>query len=75
MVRGLPHLSEEDLDGLLTFVKRCFAQKRKNLINNLSSMASRKRLEQELDRLQLPPTIRAEEISIEQFADLFKRFR
>jgi 16S rRNA A1518/A1519 N6-dimethyltransferase RsmA/KsgA/DIM1 with predicted DNA glycosylase/AP lyase activity len=38
-------------------------------------MASRKRLEQELDRLQLPPTIRAEEISIEQFADLFKRFR
>ena len=71
----LPELDTEDTDQLLNFIKQCFARKRKNLINNLSRMAPRKRLEQELDRLDLPPSIRAEQMTIEQFAGLFERLR
>ncbi len=73
MESRLPELSGKELDELLRFIKVCFAKKRKNLINNLSQIASRKRVEQELDRLHLAPTIRAEQMTIEQFADLFKR--
>lgn len=69
----LPKLSAKDQKNLLTFVKRCFAQKRKNIINNLSGMAPRARLEHVLDQLELPATVRAEQMSIEQFAALFAR--
>src|SRR5579859_1161456 len=69
----LPKLSAKEQESLLAFVKRCFAQKRKNIINNLSAMAPRARLEQGLDQLDLPPTVRAEQMSIEQFAGLLAR--
>ncbi|MHB8655667.1 MAG: 16S rRNA (adenine(1518)-N(6)/adenine(1519)-N(6))-dimethyltransferase RsmA [Terriglobia bacterium] len=69
----LPKLSEENQEKLLTFVKRCFAQKRKNILNNLSGMTPRARLEQALDELELPATVRAEQMSIEQFAALYAR--
>jgi 16S rRNA (adenine1518-N6/adenine1519-N6)-dimethyltransferase len=69
----LPALTAEEQEKFLSFVKRCFAQKRKNIINNLSGMASRVRLEQEIDQLHLPATVRAEQMTIEQFANLFAR--
>lgn len=70
---GFPELSPKEQERLLNFVKRCFAQKRKNIINNLSGMAPRARLEQVLDQLELPATVRAEQMSIEQFAGLLAR--
>jgi 16S rRNA (adenine1518-N6/adenine1519-N6)-dimethyltransferase len=69
----LPELSPIEQERLLTFVKRCFAQKRKNIINNLSGIVPRARLEQALDQIELPATVRAEQMSIEQFAGLLAR--
>lgn len=69
----LPKLSAKEQGKFLTFVKRCFAQKRKNILNNLSGMAPRARLELTLDQVELAATVRAEQMSIEQFAELFAR--
>lgn len=66
-------LSVAEEEKLLDFVKLCFAQKRKQLINNLSGIIARARLEKELERLGLPANIRAEQMTIEQFATLFGR--
>jgi 16S rRNA (adenine1518-N6/adenine1519-N6)-dimethyltransferase len=57
----------------LEFVKRCFAQKRKNLLNNLAGIHTRERLERTVTALNLPRTIRAEQLSLEQFENLFGR--
>jgi 16S rRNA (adenine1518-N6/adenine1519-N6)-dimethyltransferase len=55
----------------LGFVKSCFAQKRKNLLNNLAGTYSRECIEQALAALDLPSTARAEQLTLEQFAGLF----
>ncbi|MCJ7502575.1 MAG: 16S rRNA (adenine(1518)-N(6)/adenine(1519)-N(6))-dimethyltransferase RsmA [Acidobacteriia bacterium] len=57
----------------LDFVKCCFAQKRKNLLNNLAGIYSRERVEQALAALGLPPNTRAEQLALSQFAGLFER--
>jgi 16S rRNA (adenine1518-N6/adenine1519-N6)-dimethyltransferase len=63
--------STEQETRFLGFVKRCFAQKRKNLLNNLAGTHSRERIEQALAGLDLPSTARAEQLTLEQFAGLF----
>jgi 16S rRNA (adenine1518-N6/adenine1519-N6)-dimethyltransferase len=73
---ALPQDLRSELEArFLDFVKRCFAQKRKNLLNNLSATYSRERAERELAALSFPPTIRAEQLTLEQFASLFQRLR
>jgi 16S rRNA (adenine1518-N6/adenine1519-N6)-dimethyltransferase len=57
----------------LDFVKCCFAQKRKNLLNNLAGIYSRERVERALTGLDLPPNTRAEQLALSQFAGLFER--
>jgi 16S rRNA (adenine1518-N6/adenine1519-N6)-dimethyltransferase len=64
-----------DRRALLEFAKLCFAHKRKNLLNNLGLVYTRGRVEAELAALELPPTIRAEQLPIEQFAELHARLR
>jgi 16S rRNA (adenine1518-N6/adenine1519-N6)-dimethyltransferase len=59
----------------LDFVKRCFAQKRKNLRNNLMGTFTRQRVVQALTNLDLPPNIRAEQLTLEQFGKLFRQVR
>jgi len=59
-------------EELLKFVKCCFAHKRKNLLNNLGGVYSRSRVERELSLMQLPSTVRAEELTLEQFARLYR---
>ena len=54
----------------LQFVQHCFAQKRKNLMNNLARRYERERVRTALDELRLPPTARAEELAVEQLAAL-----
>lgn len=68
-----PKWKAEATKRFLEFVQRCFAQKRKNLLNNLSRTYPRPRLEGELARLGLPLVIRAEQLALEQFAHLFQR--
>ena len=68
-------LPAEDRKALLEFVKLCFAHKRKNLLNNLQSVYARRRVEAELAALQLPFSIRAEQLPLQQFAELHARLR
>jgi len=69
---GLP---AEQRKALVHFVKLCFAQKRKTLLNNLAPAYPRPRVETELAALGLPPTIRAEQLALEQFEKLLERLR
>jgi 16S rRNA (adenine1518-N6/adenine1519-N6)-dimethyltransferase len=68
---ALPKVEADFLD----FVKCCFAQKRKKLMNNLAGTHSRARLDQALNALSLPSTVRAEQLTLEQFASLFHELR
>ena len=68
---GVSTSEPRDKVKFLEFVKRCFTHKRKNLLNNLSASFSRNRIEHELAQLSLPPTVRAEQLSIERLADLY----
>ena len=56
----------------LDFVKLCFAQKRKTLVNNLRSMASPETVRTALQRLGLRPDARAEQLSLPLFATLHR---
>jgi 16S rRNA (adenine1518-N6/adenine1519-N6)-dimethyltransferase len=68
-------LPTEERTALLEFVKLCFAHKRKNLLNNLAPVYARPRVETELAALNLPLTIRAEELALEQLERLLAGLR
>jgi len=73
MTPKFPGWGSEDREKFLDFVKRCFAQKRKNLLNNLGGTYARERVMQALATLDLPPTVRGEELALDQLAVLFQR--
>jgi 16S rRNA (adenine1518-N6/adenine1519-N6)-dimethyltransferase len=58
--------------AFLEFVKVCFSQKRKTLVNNLKSQAPRERVQETLAGLKLRPDSRAEQLSVRDFAALYK---
>ena len=60
-------------DEFLEFVKRCFAQKRKNLLNNLAGAYPRRRITQALEEAGKPANLRAEQLSLEELARVFER--
>jgi len=64
-----------DCHKFLAFVKACFAQKRKTLVNNLRGSTEAKRIEAALIQLNLIPTARAEELSVRQLAELYGKLR
>jgi 16S rRNA (adenine1518-N6/adenine1519-N6)-dimethyltransferase len=57
----------------LKFVKACFSQKRKTLVNNLKCQAPRDRVQAALAALKLRPDARAEHLAVREFAALYKR--
>jgi len=65
-----PEMSAAEEEKFLSFVKICFAQKRKNLLNNLAAIAPRFRVGEELERLQIPTNSRAEQMGLDDFARL-----
>lgn len=73
MAPRFPDWGGEERDRFLEFTKRCFAQKRKNLLNNLAGMFPRERVESALNAMDLAPTVRAEQMSIEQLAGVADR--
>lgn len=73
MVSGLPAEVCAAQEEFLEFVKRSFAQKRKQLAKNLAAFYPRERLQSEFARLGLAPTLRAEQIPVETFAQLLLR--
>jgi 16S rRNA (adenine1518-N6/adenine1519-N6)-dimethyltransferase len=58
----------EDMDGFLSFAAACFTQKRKTLRNNLSSRYGKEHID-----AQPEAGMRAEQLSIERLADLYRR--
>jgi 16S rRNA (adenine1518-N6/adenine1519-N6)-dimethyltransferase len=65
--------TQKTCDDFLAFVKRCFAQKRKNLLNNLGGMYQRTQLVKALEDTGKPANLRAEQLSVEELAALFER--
>lgn len=65
-----------DLDvKFLSFVKVAFEQRRKLLIKNLKAINSKFQWERLLETMQIGPKARAEELSAEQFAELYRRWK
>ena len=57
----------------LDFVKLCFSQKRKTVVNNLRALASPDRTREALSALNLRPDSRAEQLTVAHLATLFLR--
>jgi len=66
----LSKVGEIDKQQFLDFVKLCFAQKRKTLVNNLRSLGKAGDVRTALERCCLRPDARAEQLSIAEFAGL-----
>ncbi len=80
VVRLIPHTTppvDGSQEAIFTVVKATFAQRRKTLLNALSTTYgnhfSRDQLRQIILDCGLPETIRGERLGLEQFADLAKR--
>jgi 16S rRNA (adenine1518-N6/adenine1519-N6)-dimethyltransferase len=74
----------KDIDYILfrDFVRACFAQKRKKLVNSLTSQSKlhvlkldREQVEKYLVTLGKKPDIRAEQLTLEEFVSLYKLVR
>jgi 16S rRNA (adenine1518-N6/adenine1519-N6)-dimethyltransferase len=59
----------------LDFVKLCFSQKRKTLVNNLRSLAKPERIRGVLASQSLRPDARAEQLTVAQLATLFTQLQ
>lgn len=67
-----PPLELKDEKKFFTFVKACFAQRRKTLINTVSNTMgiSKDALRTALDQLNIPQTVRGEQLTMENLAAL-----
>jgi 16S rRNA (adenine1518-N6/adenine1519-N6)-dimethyltransferase len=68
--RSKPILSPALLPPFRDLVKLAFSQRRKMMVKLLKARFDAGRLEAALNQLGLPPTVRAEAVSIEHFARL-----
>ena len=65
-------LGEIDTEKLLDFVKVCFAQKRKTLVNNLKTVGKVEQIRAALEKCGLRADARAEQLGVEEFAGLWR---
>jgi 16S rRNA (adenine1518-N6/adenine1519-N6)-dimethyltransferase len=65
-------LEIKDEPRFLEFLQTCFGQKRKTLRNNLRGLASGPRIEAALQKYQITPKARAEELTLQQFAEVYE---
>jgi 16S rRNA (adenine1518-N6/adenine1519-N6)-dimethyltransferase len=68
--RAQPLLGPEERETFVRVVKQSFSQRRKMMLKLLKQDWPESRLAPEFERLKLSPQIRAEEVSLEQFAQL-----
>jgi 16S rRNA (adenine1518-N6/adenine1519-N6)-dimethyltransferase len=64
-----------DEAAFLEFVKLCFAQKRKTLVNNLKSQVKAEQAREALGELKLRTDARAEQLSVANLAALFQHLQ
>ena len=62
-------------DGFFDFVRTAFTQKRKTLANSFGRNYDKKKVQATIELLDWPTTIRAEELSPEQFLNFYKAFK
>ncbi len=62
----------EDDEKFFRFLKQCFMLRRKTLVNNLLSLYEKENVSECLTKIGLPLNIRPEEITVDQFYQLFK---
>jgi len=72
LVSGLRPEAESDF---LEFVKACFSQKRKSVLNNLSGRYPRTRVEGALKGMVLDSRTRAEQLGVQHLVQLYERVR
>jgi 16S rRNA (adenine1518-N6/adenine1519-N6)-dimethyltransferase len=65
-------LPQSDRESFLDFVKLCFSQKRKTLVNNLKPRFKPEATRNALVARQIRPDARAEQLSVSDFAGLFE---
>ena len=68
----------EDLDdGFLKFLKAAFSHRRKFMLKNLKQLGHKKvtPMEQHLESMDIGLKVRAEEVTPEQFAELYRRWK
>jgi 16S rRNA (adenine1518-N6/adenine1519-N6)-dimethyltransferase len=65
-------LQLQDGERFLGFVKTCFAQKRKTLVNNLRGVAEPAKTKEALSEMKIGISARAEELSVAELAKLFR---
>jgi 16S rRNA (adenine1518-N6/adenine1519-N6)-dimethyltransferase len=63
----------DEQDEFLEFVKACFSQKRKTLVNSLKSAVPREPLREAMAAMKLRPDARAEQLSVADFVGLWRR--
>ncbi len=73
MVSKFANWTSAGTQPFLEFVQRCFAQKRKNLKNNLASTFPQTAIGQAMAKEEISLSARAEQLTVEQFAGLFRR--
>ena len=66
------NLGDLSKEHLLDFVKVCFAQKRKTLVNNLKSYGKADVIRTALEKCGLRADARAEQLSVGQFVGLWR---
>ena len=71
-LREKPEIELTDEKRFFSFIKACFAQRRKTLVNTVSSSMgiSKDKIREALERAGVTPTARAEELSMKQLADV-----
>jgi 16S rRNA (adenine1518-N6/adenine1519-N6)-dimethyltransferase len=65
----------DEQEEFLEFVKVCFSQKRKTLVNSLKSAVRRERLREAMAEMKLRPDARAEQLAVTDFVGLWRRTR
>ena len=65
--------SLQDIDTFLPFVKLCFSQRRKFLLGCLKKITDRENVVDIFNQMNISPSVRAEELSPQQFMSLFSR--
>jgi len=63
-----------DSGKFLEFVKACFAQKRKTLVNNLRGLATPEKVKDALAAMKVGAAARAEELTVAELATLYGKF-
>ena len=73
-IRENPAVDVLDEQGFFKFIKACFAQRRKTLVNTASSGGfDKNKLREALEELGISLTVRSEELSLEALAEIFKK--